>query len=311
MHAEDIRKDGYLLKQSKVLKNWHKRWLVLTPQYLFAFKTQQDQRQVTEFIKLTECSSVKSADQEMNKEHCFSVVTPSRTFFLIASSATEKAAWMDCILNCCCPSVLSDGEPRNCIPLSAINEGDDEDAAEAPLNAPQRRSSGMTRTPSAMALINNSLIPKVHQCLLTNQQCFHFPRSLPEPCGVCGHSPAVCVFLATMRSVMRGTPSQRSAARQARATDRQAQGPLASPRGSERSRSSSPPSRLANTTSQPNSGATSRSATPPIPSRRSKSPRPSLSGSSSGSSGSWPVMKKQKPQPAPENDLVRNIMLDF
>mmetsp|Transcript_98576 Transcript_98576/g.274274 ORF Transcript_98576/g.274274 Transcript_98576/m.274274 type:complete len:122 (-) Transcript_98576:129-494(-) len=94
VHPDDIIKEGFLVKQSKFMKEWRRRCFVLTPQYLCSFRNQGDYRNPTEFIRLRECSTVKSADEDTGKENSFRVDTPERVFYLIADSAAEKEAWI-------------------------------------------------------------------------------------------------------------------------------------------------------------------------------------------------------------------------
>mmetsp|Transcript_79522 Transcript_79522/g.137936 ORF Transcript_79522/g.137936 Transcript_79522/m.137936 type:complete len:122 (-) Transcript_79522:172-537(-) len=94
VHRDDIVKEGYLVKESKHLKEWRRRWFVLTPQYLCSFKSEGEYRNPTEFIRLRECSTVKSADDSTGKENSFRVDTPNRCFNLIADNATDKESWI-------------------------------------------------------------------------------------------------------------------------------------------------------------------------------------------------------------------------
>ncbi|CAK0892064.1 unnamed protein product [Prorocentrum cordatum] len=94
INREDIIKEGYLVKQSKHFKEWRNRWFVLTPQYLCSFKEQGILRNPTEAIRLRECCTVKSADEDTGREHSFRVDTPGRVFYLIAQNSTEKEAWI-------------------------------------------------------------------------------------------------------------------------------------------------------------------------------------------------------------------------
>mmetsp|Transcript_58752 Transcript_58752/g.149082 ORF Transcript_58752/g.149082 Transcript_58752/m.149082 type:complete len:123 (-) Transcript_58752:63-431(-) len=94
IHPDDVVKQGWLVKQSKHLKEWRRRWFVLTPQYLCSFKNQGENRNPTEWIRLRECSTVKSADEDTTKENSFRVDTPTRVFYLIAESGQEKESWI-------------------------------------------------------------------------------------------------------------------------------------------------------------------------------------------------------------------------
>merc|ERR1719408_1237805 len=94
VHREDILKEGWLVKQSKFLKEWRRRRFVLTSQYLCSFKNQGEYRNPTEAIRLRDCSTVKSAEEELRKDNCFRVDSQERSFYLIADSAQEKEAWI-------------------------------------------------------------------------------------------------------------------------------------------------------------------------------------------------------------------------
>mmetsp|Transcript_51607 Transcript_51607/g.109660 ORF Transcript_51607/g.109660 Transcript_51607/m.109660 type:complete len:121 (-) Transcript_51607:73-435(-) len=94
IHPDDIVKSGWLVKQSRHIKDWRRRWFVLTPQYLCSFKNQGETRNPTEWIRLRECSTVKSADEDTGKENSFRVDTPGRIFYLIAENMQEKEAWI-------------------------------------------------------------------------------------------------------------------------------------------------------------------------------------------------------------------------
>jgi len=109
VRKEDIKLEGFLEKQSKVVKNWRTRWLVLTCDFLCAFKTNRDYDEPTEHIRLAECLSVKSAEKDTGMENSFCVVTEDRTFLLIASSAAEKEVWMSTIMDLCLPMLIRTG----------------------------------------------------------------------------------------------------------------------------------------------------------------------------------------------------------
>ena len=94
IHKDDIVMEGFMVKQSKHLKEWRQRWFVLTPEYLCSFKSQGDYTNPTEYIRLAECSTVKSAEETTGKENSFCVQTTQRSFCLIARSAAEKEQWI-------------------------------------------------------------------------------------------------------------------------------------------------------------------------------------------------------------------------
>eukprot|EP00438_Fugacium_kawagutii_P008001 Skav209152 [mRNA] locus=scaffold1137:21320:23035:- [translate_table: standard] len=107
--------EGSVVKQSKHLREWRRRWCVLTPQYLCSFKNQAvELASLQEFIRLADCSGMNSAETMTGRENSFcplteldaidawtlarcaalGVQTAGRAFVLIAASATEKERWL-------------------------------------------------------------------------------------------------------------------------------------------------------------------------------------------------------------------------
>ncbi|KAL8272194.1 hypothetical protein Esti_003859 [Eimeria stiedai] len=92
---DTVIKEGWLSKQSKFLKDWRRRWFVLTPQCLCSYRTSDVRSQKpTEVLYLRDCSTVKSADEELNKENAFRVDTPNRVFYLLAENTQDKESWI-------------------------------------------------------------------------------------------------------------------------------------------------------------------------------------------------------------------------
>ncbi|KAH7647517.1 PH domain-containing [Cryptosporidium bovis] len=94
IRPEEIVKQGWLYKQSRFLKDWRRRWFVLTRNYLASFKDSGNLASPTESLKLSECLTVRSADEDTNRENAFRVDTPNRVFFLIAENPIEKEEWI-------------------------------------------------------------------------------------------------------------------------------------------------------------------------------------------------------------------------
>mmetsp|Transcript_34646 Transcript_34646/g.99878 ORF Transcript_34646/g.99878 Transcript_34646/m.99878 type:complete len:121 (-) Transcript_34646:144-506(-) len=93
VHRDDIVKQGWLIKKSKFLGEWRRRWFVLTPQYLCSFKAEGELRNPTEAIRLRECHCVKTAD-DCGKENALRVDAPNRVFYLIADTSEDKEQWI-------------------------------------------------------------------------------------------------------------------------------------------------------------------------------------------------------------------------
>jgi hypothetical protein len=96
---QDIIKQGYLLKQSKYLRQWKQRWIVLSNQYLCSYESQGGHMgsAPTEYLLLKDCTTVRSADEETGRENSFKVESSERTFYLVAASLEEKEAWIGVI----------------------------------------------------------------------------------------------------------------------------------------------------------------------------------------------------------------------
>merc|ERR1712217_189728 len=87
-------KEGWLLKQSAHLKEWRRRWCVLTPKHLCSFKSEGEYKNQTEVINLRDCTFVRSADEDLGKENSFKVVAPNRIFYLVSDSPRDTEAWI-------------------------------------------------------------------------------------------------------------------------------------------------------------------------------------------------------------------------
>lgn len=93
---QDIVKSGYLLKQSKYLRQWKQRWIVLTNQYICSYESQGGHMgsSPTEYLLLKDCTTVRSSEDETGKPNSFKVESADRTFFLVAPSNEDKEAWI-------------------------------------------------------------------------------------------------------------------------------------------------------------------------------------------------------------------------
>lgn len=77
------------------LKEWRKRYFVLKGNQLYFAKSPGDPPHGR--IDLQECLTVKSADDKVNKMHCFEVATPDATYYMFADSEKEKDEWIGAI----------------------------------------------------------------------------------------------------------------------------------------------------------------------------------------------------------------------
>ena len=89
---------GWLDKQSRYLKTWKKRWVILTRDaYLLTFSSDIDLSSPTEIIDLRVNNSVKSSSDYTNKSFSFDVYSPDICFSFYASTDSEKEDWIRAI----------------------------------------------------------------------------------------------------------------------------------------------------------------------------------------------------------------------
>jgi hypothetical protein len=90
-------KEGYLEKQSRILKRWKRRWFVLQDSMLYSFKKEKEYVNPTESIDLRVFSSVKSSEDYTNRPHSFDVYSSDMVFSMVAESEAEKEDWIRAI----------------------------------------------------------------------------------------------------------------------------------------------------------------------------------------------------------------------
>jgi hypothetical protein len=96
-HRDDIVKEGWLWKQSKRLKQWRRRWCVLTEDYLYSFKSgaeAMELRNPTEAIRLCESSIVAFTSEYTWEPNSFRVGTCERVFYFVADTQIDRESWM-------------------------------------------------------------------------------------------------------------------------------------------------------------------------------------------------------------------------
>lgn len=78
--------------------------MVLTPTTLYTFKEERKYRNPTEVINLKECSTIKSAEEEVHKPNAIvsasfiqRIDCPDRTYYFVAESSSEKEGWIGSI----------------------------------------------------------------------------------------------------------------------------------------------------------------------------------------------------------------------
>ena len=95
--VSEIRKEGWVNKESAVIRTYRKRWMVLTPDRLYSFKGEMQYTDPTEEMDLRQCDTVKSADDLTNRPFSFTVQVPERNYFLAAMSDADRDEWVAAI----------------------------------------------------------------------------------------------------------------------------------------------------------------------------------------------------------------------
>uniref|UniRef100_A0A8C3TKL7 Dual adapter for phosphotyrosine and 3-phosphotyrosine and 3-phosphoinositide n=1 Tax=Catharus ustulatus TaxID=91951 RepID=A0A8C3TKL7_CATUS len=85
-------KEGYLIKQGKIVKSWKTRWFTLHRYELKYFKDQTATEPIRA-LDLTECSAVQF-DYSQERVNCFCLVFPLRTYYLCAKTGIEADEWI-------------------------------------------------------------------------------------------------------------------------------------------------------------------------------------------------------------------------
>jgi len=95
-------KAGFLTKQGGRWQSWNKRLFVITDDALFYFRRERpDPPDLPEGAIALDTCWVGDGDSKTGRQHCISLVTPGRIYFLCASSAIEKQEWMTALQEQC------------------------------------------------------------------------------------------------------------------------------------------------------------------------------------------------------------------
>ena len=86
-------KEGYLTKQGRIRKTWRIRWFILRNQFLSYYRTKQHRKPLGT-LDLTDAISV-DLDNSKEKEFCFRVIMPSRTWYFLGNSVEDSQQWVE------------------------------------------------------------------------------------------------------------------------------------------------------------------------------------------------------------------------
>ncbi|KAK8829672.1 hypothetical protein WA556_005588 [Blastocystis sp. ATCC 50177/Nand II] len=86
---------GYLTKRSSWLKEWRRRYFVLKGDKLYFAKNVNVPPHGV--IDLSQCQTVKGADDQTHKKHSIEVATSKESFYMYAESEKDKNEWIGAI----------------------------------------------------------------------------------------------------------------------------------------------------------------------------------------------------------------------
>ncbi|XP_002737265.2 dual adapter for phosphotyrosine and 3-phosphotyrosine and 3-phosphoinositide-like [Saccoglossus kowalevskii] len=87
-------KEGFLTKEGGIIKSWKTRWFVLCRNEFKYYKSREDSTPIR-VLDLRECQGVDYDHYRIkDKENCFIVEFPDRTFYLFANTKTEADEWV-------------------------------------------------------------------------------------------------------------------------------------------------------------------------------------------------------------------------
>lgn len=86
-------KEGFLVKEGKIRKSWKTRWFVLRGIRLSYFRTKESNRPIDR-IDLMHARAVDNCEYKQ-RQYCFSVELPRRTYYFQASCAEDRQQWVD------------------------------------------------------------------------------------------------------------------------------------------------------------------------------------------------------------------------
>jgi len=86
--------EGWVYKKSRHLKQWRRRWLVLTATYLATFATNASETKPTEMLETGTVSDVRCGDVDTGQSGSIAVVAAKRTYLIVLDDKTKKNEWI-------------------------------------------------------------------------------------------------------------------------------------------------------------------------------------------------------------------------
>lgn len=96
--SETIIKTGFLEKRSKYLKNWKKRFIVLTTHSILSYVDKTEGSDCTMNLELSECTNFEKIKDESGLETTLSFVNDGKIYLLKGTDEKEIEDWFKLIM---------------------------------------------------------------------------------------------------------------------------------------------------------------------------------------------------------------------
>jgi len=132
LNDEETIRTGFLMKTG-ARKNWQSRLFVLKRRHLAYFKTNETEQPLG-VLNLKYCTIGNSSEREF----CFAVNKPGRTYWLSASSDEEKILWMSDISDCIASLLLEKGGSGGASSSPLVSSPSSPTLSSSPSSPPQK-----------------------------------------------------------------------------------------------------------------------------------------------------------------------------
>eukprot|EP00736_Rhodelphis_marinus_P014331 Rmarinus@m.21096 len=100
---EKIEKQGWLVKEGHLRKNWKRRWFILQGDTLTYYESQENMKKPKGVINLETCAvNAKTREdikQEVGTTECMEIVTSERKLHFVAEGTTDMQEWVRALKN--------------------------------------------------------------------------------------------------------------------------------------------------------------------------------------------------------------------
>ena len=94
-NASTSRMSGYLLKRGDVVRNWKRRWFILTTEGFLEYYTSESDSKPLGTVLVSD--RVIRLEDDSSKLNAISIETPKRVYFICADTSEERLAWFNAL----------------------------------------------------------------------------------------------------------------------------------------------------------------------------------------------------------------------